>query len=88
MTEAGETMPMRSIWLRGLIMIIFVIFFGFAEALLFIAAVVQFCWMLFKQESNARVAEFGTSLGTWLQRVALFQSGASEKLPFPWNDWQ
>ena len=78
----------RNIWMRGLIMIIFAMFFVVAETLLFISAVVQFLWMLFSKESNSAVASFGTSLGKWLERVALFQTGASEELPFPWTKWE
>ena len=78
----------RNIWMRGLIMILFAIFFGIAETLLFIAAVVQFLWMLFSKEPNSAVASFGTGLGKWLERVALFQTGASEELPFPWTKWE
>jgi len=78
----------RNIWMRGLIMIIFAIFFGIAETLLFVSAVVQFLWMLFSKEPNRSVASFGTSLGKWLEQVVLFQTGASEKLPFPWTKWE
>ena len=78
----------RNIWMRGLIMIIFAVFFGVAEALLLISAVVQFLWMLFSKEPNSSIASFGSSLGKWLQQVTLFQTGASEKLPFPWTKWE
>ena len=78
----------RNIWLRGLLMLVFVIFFGIAEAILFAFAVVQFFWMLITGKPNGRMADFGTGLGKWLERVALFQTGASEHLPFPWSDWE
>ena len=78
----------RNTWLRGLIMLVFAFFFGIAEAILFVSAVVQFLWMLFTKETNQKIADFGTSLGKWLERVALFQTGASEQLPFPWSEWE
>ena len=78
----------RSIWLRGLLMLVFAFFFGIAEALLFVSAVVQFFWILFTKKPNHKIANFGESLGKWLERVALFQMGASEKLPFPWSEWE
>jgi cytoskeletal protein RodZ len=78
----------RNIWLRGFIMIVFVIFFGIAEALLFLSAVFQFFWMVFNQKPNQIIVDFGKSLGTWLERVALFQTGASEQPPFPWSAWE
>lgn len=78
----------RNIWVRGLLMILFALFFAVAETLLLVAAVVQFIWMLFAKQPNDAIAGFGEGLGKWLERVALFQSGASEKLPFPWSDWE
>ncbi len=78
----------RNIWMRGLIMIIFAIFFGIAETLLFVCAVIQFLWMLASKTPNKAIARFGISLGKWLKCVALFQTGASEKLPFPWSEWE
>lgn len=78
----------RSIWMRGLLMIIFVIFFGIAETLLGIAAIIQFLWMLSGKGPNKAIADFGNSLGKWLAKVTLFQTGGSEELPFPWSNWE
>ena len=36
-----------SIWMRGLFMLIFAVFFGLAETVLLAIAVVQFLWMIF-----------------------------------------
>ncbi len=77
----------RGIWLRGLLMIVFAFFFGVAETLLFISAIIQFFWMLFTKAPNRMIADFGRNIGQWLKRVALFQTGASEQLPFPWTEW-
>ena len=78
----------RNIWMRGLIMILFAIFIYFALALLGIAAIIQFLWMLISKEPNGAIAKFGNSLGKWLEHAARFQAGATEKLPFPWSDWE
>ncbi len=77
-----------SIWMRGLYMVIFAAFFGLAETLLLVIAVVQFFWLLFRKEKNAALADFGVSLGKWLARVAGFQSGATDDKPFPWGKWE
>jgi hypothetical protein len=75
----------QSIWMRGLFMLIFAIFFNVAQTLLGVMALVQFFWMLFAKEKNAAIADFGESLGVWLARVAEFQTGATEVKPFPWS---
>lgn len=80
--------PADSIWMRGLYMLIFALFFGIAETLLAVMAVVQFFWMLFKKEKNTAIADFGQSLGKWMGRVAEFQTGATDSKPFPWGKWE
>ncbi len=79
--------PSGSVWMRGLFMVIFAVFFGLSETLLLFLAVVQFFWMLFKREKNAAIAAFGTDLGKWLAEVAAFQTGATDDKPFPWGKW-
>lgn len=80
--------PEGNIWMRGLFMVIFAVFFGLAETVLFVVALVQFLWMLFTKEKNQGLADFGQSLGRWLRRVADFQTGATDDKPFPWGNWE
>jgi uncharacterized membrane protein len=87
--QTGSTYaPQPSVWMRGLFMVIFAVFFNVAQTVLGVIAVVQFFWMLFAKEKNRALAEFGQSLGRWLARVAEFQSGASDEKPFPWDRWE
>lgn len=87
-TTEGEMKDRKSIWVRGLWMLILAILFGIAETVLLIAAILQFAWMLFAREKNTLLAEFGVSLGKWLEKTARFQTGASEEKPFPWSEWE
>ncbi|HBN32189.1 MAG: DUF4389 domain-containing protein [Rhodobacterales bacterium] len=77
-----------SIWMRGLFMLIFAVFFGLAETVLLAIAVVQFLWMIFAKEKNQALADFGVSVGKWLSQVAAFQTAATEEKPFPWGKWE
>ncbi len=77
----------RDIWLRGLWMLAFALFFGIAETVLLVVALVQFLWMLTGGERNRQLARFGRDLGKWLRDVAEFQSGARDEKPFPWAKW-
>ena len=77
----------RDIWMRGLWMLLFAFFFGLAETLLLVIAVVQFFWMLLAGERNGQIAELGRGLALWLADVARFQSGASDARPFPCAKW-
>jgi len=77
----------NNVWLRGLWMILFAIFFGLAEAVLWLLALVQFLWMLFAKERNRPIADFGEDLADWLARITRFQTGATEERPFPFAKW-
>lgn len=77
----------KNVWMRGLWMVVLAIFFGFAEALLLLLALVQFLWMLFGKEKNRPIADFGADLSDWLARVARFQTGETDDRPFPFAKW-
>ena len=74
-------------WMRGLWMVVLAILFGVGEAILFLAAVIQFLWLIFAKEKNENIAAFGKELADWLARVALFQTGTTEDKPFPFARW-
>ena len=86
LTEDTYEAP-KSVWMRGLFMIIFAVFFNVAQTLLGVMALVQFFWLLFTKEKNQAIADFGESLGVWLARVTEFQTGKTDQKPFPWAPW-
>ncbi len=77
----------NNIWMRGLFMIILAVLFGVGEMILAVGAVIQFVWMLVKEEKNEPIAGFGEDLADWLARVAKFQTGSTEEKPFPFTKW-
>jgi hypothetical protein len=83
--EPGAT-PKGSIWMRGLMMLIFAILISLAQTVLHALTVVQFVLMVFDQgKPNAQIASFGTSLGGWLAKAAAFQTAQSEAKPWPFE---
>lgn len=78
----------KSVWLRGLWMLVLAVLFGIAETVLLAAAVIQFLWMVFAKEKNRFIADFGKDLSAWLSKTARFQTGASDEKPFPWSSWK
>lgn len=86
-TKISESEQTRAVLTRGLLMIVFAFLFGLAETILFFCAVFQFFWMVAKGSPNESIANFGQILAKWLAKVTLFQTGASEDLPFPWRNW-
>ncbi|MGG7643660.1 DUF4389 domain-containing protein [Rhodovulum sp. YNF3179] len=86
--EDGEALARDGIWMRGLWMLVLVFLFGLAEAVLFAATVVQFLWILVKRERNRMIADFGAGLANWLAITARYQTGQSDRKPFPWTAWE
>ena len=86
-TEAEASWKDRSVWVRGLQMLIFAVLFGVAETVLLVLALLQFLWLLFAGERNRFIADFGEPLANWLAAVARFQTGRSDDKPFPWAKW-
>jgi len=85
--EPGE-FERRSVWLRGLWMLILVVLVRIASIVLAVAAVLQFGWMLFTGARNAHIAAFGESFAQWMATTTRYLTGQSERLPFPWEPWE
>jgi hypothetical protein len=77
----------ESVWKRGLLMLVFLIAFSIAHAILNLAVIVQFLWLLFSGESNRFLASFGRSLSAWLADATRFLTYACDEMPFPWKRW-
>ena len=77
----------RSIWVRGLMMILMALAYQLVSSLLLVVAVIQFVLMLATNAPNARLAALGRSMGRYQGQVANFVSFATEEAPFPFSDW-
>ena len=84
--QSASTEP-RSIWLRGLLMILLALVYQLCGTLLFLLAVVQFVIALVSDGPNARLSAFGHTLGRYIGQLADFFAFAREDLPFPFSDW-
>jgi hypothetical protein len=87
-TKAPDGKPAtREIWIRGLIMLLFMIAYGFGLWVLNLLAIAQFLWLLFARQSNQLIAIFGSSLSAWLAEIGCFITAATEEKPFPFRPW-
>ena len=84
---SGSSFTNPETWKRGVFMLVFMVAFGISQSLLFLMTLVQFVWLLFKQEHNRPLAEFGKSLAAWLSEAAAFLVCATDEKPFPWKGW-
>ncbi|NDP39220.1 MAG: DUF4389 domain-containing protein [Rhodoferax sp.] len=85
--DSTETKAPRSIWMRGLLMILMAVAYQLASTLLLFVAIIQFILVLVSETPNPRLSAFGRSLGRYQAQNANFVSFASEELPFPFTDW-
>ncbi len=77
----------RSIWVRGLYMLLFAIFYGIAEFILAVLALFQFGCALITGQHNRNVAEFGRSLGRFIFQITQYVTFNSDDRPFPFSPW-
>jgi hypothetical protein len=83
----GPQPDRTAVWWRGLYMLVLMLAFGFSQSLLAVTAIAQFFWLLFNQEPNRLLVQFGKSLSAWMAQTARFLTCASEDKPFPWSVW-
>jgi hypothetical protein len=83
----ASTSEKRSIWMRGLLMILMALAYQLAGTVLFFIALIQFVLALLSDAPNPRLAAFGRSVGRFQSQIASFVSFACEDLPFPFADW-
>lgn len=77
----------RSVWLRGLFMLIFLFFMGVAKFVTIVVVGFQFLVILFTAEKNNNLLKFGKSLSVYEYQVMLYLTYNSEFRPFPMGDW-
>jgi uncharacterized membrane protein len=77
----------RSVWLRGLFMLLFVFLLSVAKFVTLAVIVLQFLHVLFTGKMNSNLLLFGKSLSVYQYQVMLFLTYNSETQPFPMDDW-
>ena len=85
--DLKENVKSTSTWRRALYMVLYAVFYGFGEAVLFLVVVFQFLHSLFTGERNEMVLEFSENLCAWLYEVMLYLTYNSEDQPFPFAPW-
>ncbi|MDO8248201.1 MAG: DUF4389 domain-containing protein [Rhodoferax sp.] len=85
--ESIESKSGRSIWIRGLLMILMALAYQLASTLLFCVALIQFVLALVSDGPNSRLMAFGRSLGRYQSQIANFVSFDSDEPAFPFTDW-
>ncbi|MEN8179890.1 MAG: DUF4389 domain-containing protein [Pseudomonadota bacterium] len=85
--ETKESYKDRSVWLRGLYMLIFMFILGVVKFVAFVVILFQFLTVLFTADTNKKLVRFGQSLSTYQYQIMLFLTYNSEEYPFPMGEW-
>jgi hypothetical protein len=87
MSQFTENLANGQTWKRGLFMLLFLLIYGVAEILVTAVVVLQFFFVLFTGEQNARLREFGASLSTFVYQIMRYWTYNSEEKPYPFGEW-
>ncbi len=77
----------RTIWVRTLYALFFLIAYGVAETVLYLVVIFQYIAAMFTGKVNEALHEFSANLSRYIYQVLQFFTFNAETLPFPFSDW-
>lgn len=85
--EIKQNIRERKTWLRGLYMLLFLIFYSVAKVIVFTVIAFQFVLTLLTGKTNERLIKLGQSLCTYVYQVLMFLTFNSNEHPYPFGAW-
>jgi len=85
--EIKQNIRERKTWLRGLYMVLFLVFYSVAKVVVFAVIAFQFILTLITGKTNARLIKLGQSLCTYLYQILTFLTFNSNYHPYPFGAW-
>ena len=85
--DVKQNLKSQSTWMRGLYMLLYAIFAGIAEIVLYAVVVFQFLLKLFTGDTNERLRKLGQGLSTYVYQCFCFLTFNSEYHPYPFGAW-
>jgi hypothetical protein len=82
-----EKLLVKSKWLRGLFMALFVVIQYLVSWMIVLIAFFQFVIDLLTGKPNDKLLEFTKHLNTYLLQIVNFITFNSEEKPFPFSNW-
>ena len=77
----------KSTWLRGLYMLLFILFISVAKVVILAVIIFQFLSELITRKTNQRLLKFGQSLSTYSYQILVFLTFNSDYHPYPFGAW-
>lgn len=85
--DIKQNLKERKTWLRGLYMLMFLVFYSVAKVIVVAVIGFQFILTLVTGKTNDRLIKLGQSLSTYIYQVLLFLTFNSEQHPYPFGAW-
>lgn len=85
--ELQEKLLVKEKWIRGLVMLFFVMVKCLALWLIYLIALFQFVSDLLTNKPNERLLEFSKQLNIYFLQILNFLTFNSEIKPFPFANW-
>lgn len=85
--EMNDNLKKISTWKRIFFLLVFAAIVGLVRMLLWAVIFLQVGSALFTGEPNQNILNFGKKLSAYLYHILLFLTYNTEKLPFPFSDW-
>lgn len=82
-----DNIKQKSIWMRGLYMLMFTFFYSVAEFVLFFVVLIQFFSKLFTGQTNTRLLKLGQSIANYIYQIIQFLTFNSEYHAYPLGEW-
>ncbi len=76
-----------TIWIRGLYMLLFALFYSVAEFVFAVVVLVQFGYRVFTDESHPRLLALGSALSHYIYQVLRYLSFNTDEKPYPFSEW-
>jgi uncharacterized membrane protein len=85
--ELKEKLLVKSKWLRGMFMALFIVVEYFVAWAIVLVSVFQFIWTLLTGKPNDKLVDFTKHLNDYFLQVISFLTYNSEEKPFPFASW-
>lgn len=85
--QGGQANAEGGVWMRGLMMLIYVFCLWLARFVLLAIALFQFLNVLFSGSTNQQLLKFGLSLSVYQFEIMRYLTYNSEHQPYPIGDW-
>jgi len=74
-------------WLRGLYMLMFLVFYSVAKVIIFAIILFQFVLTVITGKTNERLVKLGLSLSTYSYQILTFLTFNTDYHPYPFGEW-